>query len=95
MGDLVTLEIEAGVADVRLNRPDKYNALSNEMFAAIGEAGDRLAEEPGLRAVVLSGNGPRSVSMRRTLWHTECSDRLRSPPTFRGRCRSSSPRPIA
>jgi len=58
MGDLVTLEIEAGVADVRLNRPDKYNALSNEMFAAIGEAGDRLAGEPGLRAVVLSGNGP-------------------------------------
>jgi len=58
MGDWVTVEIESGVADVRLNRPDKYNALSSEMFAAIGEAGDRLASEAGLRAVVLSGNGP-------------------------------------
>jgi len=58
MGDLVTIEIEGGVADVRLNRPEKYNALSSEMFEAIGAAGDQLAGEPGLRSVVLSGNGP-------------------------------------
>jgi enoyl-CoA hydratase/carnithine racemase len=57
LGDLVTIEISGGVADVRLNRPDKYNALSREMFAALGEAGERLAGEPGVRAVVLSGNG--------------------------------------
>lgn len=57
MGDLVTIEISGGVADVRLNRPDKYNALSREMFAALGEAGERLAGEAGVRAVVLSGNG--------------------------------------
>ncbi|HEX5068550.1 MAG TPA: crotonase/enoyl-CoA hydratase family protein [Myxococcota bacterium] len=57
MGDLVTIEISGGVADVRLNRPEKYNALSREMFAALGEAGERLAGEPGVRAVVLSGNG--------------------------------------
>ncbi len=58
MGDLVTIEIEGGVADVRLNRPEKYNALSSEMFEAIGAAGDQLTGEPGLRSVVLSGNGP-------------------------------------
>ena len=57
MGDLVTIEIAGGVADVRLNRPDKYNALSREMFAALGEAGERLADDRGVRAVVLSGNG--------------------------------------
>lgn len=57
MGDLVTIELSGGVADVRLNRPDKYNALSREMFAALGEAGERLADDPGVRAVVLSGNG--------------------------------------
>jgi len=50
--------MDGGVADVRLNRPDKYNALSNEMFEAVGEAGHQLSREPGLRAVVLSGNGP-------------------------------------
>jgi enoyl-CoA hydratase/carnithine racemase len=57
LGDLVTIEISGGVADVRLNRPEKYNALSREMFAALGEAGERLGGEPGVRAVVLSGNG--------------------------------------
>jgi enoyl-CoA hydratase/carnithine racemase len=57
MGDLVTIEISGGVADVRMNRPDKYNALSRDMFAALGDAGERLAREPGIRAVVLSGNG--------------------------------------
>jgi enoyl-CoA hydratase/carnithine racemase len=57
MGDLVTIEVEGGVADVRMNRPDKYNALSREMFAALGEAGERLADDRSVRAVVLSGNG--------------------------------------
>jgi len=57
VGDLVTIDLEGGVADVRMNRPDKYNALSREMFAALGEAGDRLADDRSVRAVVLSGNG--------------------------------------
>ena len=58
MSELVTLEIQEGVADVRLNRPDKYNSLSIDMFRAIGEAGEQLMEQPSVRAVVLSGNGP-------------------------------------
>ena len=57
MGDLVTIETKGGVADVRLNRPDKYNALSRDLFAALGEAGERLADDASVRAVVLSGNG--------------------------------------
>ncbi|XOV84381.1 MAG: crotonase/enoyl-CoA hydratase family protein [bacterium] len=55
--ELVTIDIQDGVADVRLNRVDKYNALSPEMFAAIIAAGEQLAETPEVRAVVLSGNG--------------------------------------
>jgi len=55
--ELVTIEQSNGVADVRLNRPDKYNALSPEMFQAIIDAGERLAEAKDVRAVVLSGNG--------------------------------------
>ena len=57
MTDLVTVDIADGVADVRLNRPDKYNALSPELFRAIIDAGERLAEAREVRAVVLSGNG--------------------------------------
>lgn len=55
--ELVTVEIKDGVADVRLNRPEKYNALSAPMFKAIIDTGERLRDEKSLRAVVLSGNG--------------------------------------
>ena len=57
MTDLVTIETKDGVADVRLNRPEKYNALSSDMFQAIIEAGENLAQARDVRAVVLSGNG--------------------------------------
>jgi enoyl-CoA hydratase/carnithine racemase len=57
MNDRVQISIEDGVADVRLVRVDKMNALDDAMFSALIEAGDRLKSEPGLRAVVLSGEG--------------------------------------
>jgi enoyl-CoA hydratase/carnithine racemase len=49
--------MDGGVADVRLNRPDKRNALDGAMFLALAEAGERLKAEPGVRCVVLSGEG--------------------------------------
>ena len=54
----VTVEITDGVADVRLARPEKRNALDGAMFAGLIAAGERLKSEPGVRAVVLSGEGP-------------------------------------
>ena len=54
----VTVTITDGVAEVRLNRPDKRNALDPAMFAGLIAAGERLKSEPGLRAVVLSGAEP-------------------------------------
>jgi enoyl-CoA hydratase/carnithine racemase len=53
----VTVSIDAGVADVRLNRPEKLNALDPPMFDALVETGARLAADPSVRAVVLSGEG--------------------------------------
>lgn len=53
----VTVSVSEGVADVRMNRPDKLNALDQAMFVAIAEAGSRLAADPSVRAVVLSGEG--------------------------------------
>lgn len=57
MNERVTIHIADGIADVRLNRPEKMNALDTEMFEAIIAAGARLGGERGLRAVVLSGEG--------------------------------------
>lgn len=53
----VTIAIEGGIADVRLARPDKLNALDPAMFDAIIDAIDQLGAAAGLRAVVLSGEG--------------------------------------
>src|SRR5271154_3416543 len=57
MNDRVTISIEDGVADVRMVRVDKMNALDNAMFEALVGAGERLKTEKGVRAVVLSGEG--------------------------------------
>lgn len=56
-GDRVTIDISEGVADVRLNRPDKMNAVDGSMFRAIGDAIDTLAADHRVRAVVVSGEG--------------------------------------
>ncbi|MGH8995609.1 MAG: crotonase/enoyl-CoA hydratase family protein [Acidimicrobiales bacterium] len=53
----VVCTIIDGVADVRLNRPEKRNALDNAMFRALVETGERLKEDASVRAVVLSGEG--------------------------------------
>jgi len=57
MSELVKISIENHVADVRFNRPEKYNALSFAMIDAMAGAINRLAKEPGVRAVVISGEG--------------------------------------
>jgi enoyl-CoA hydratase/carnithine racemase len=57
MSDRVTISIEEGVADVRLNRPDKLNAVDVGMFRALVDAGESLKADPSVRAVVLSGEG--------------------------------------
>lgn len=53
----VTVDIENGVADVRLDRADKMNALDPAMFDALAASGRELAADTSVRAVVLSGNG--------------------------------------
>jgi enoyl-CoA hydratase/carnithine racemase len=58
MSDRVSIAIDdEGIADVRLNRPDKLNACDLEMIEALGTAGGQLADNRSLRAVVLSGEG--------------------------------------
>lgn len=57
MNDRIAVTLTDGVADVRLNRPDRKNALDAESFAAIRAAINDLAAMPGLRCVVLSGAG--------------------------------------
>ena len=57
MSDRVRVEQKDGIADVRMTRADKMNAVDLEMFAALVDAGADLARDRSLRAVVLSGEG--------------------------------------
>lgn len=53
----VTLAIDGGVATVRLNRPDRLNALSESMKDRLGDIFLQLAADDAVRVVVLAGNG--------------------------------------
>jgi enoyl-CoA hydratase/carnithine racemase len=57
MEERIRVELEDGVADVRLVRSDKMNALDDAMFSALVETGERLKAQKGVRAVVISGEG--------------------------------------
>lgn len=57
MSDRVTISTSDGVADVRLNRPEKLNALDPAMFRGLADAARELASDRSVRAVVLSGEG--------------------------------------
>ena len=53
----VTISVVDGIADVKMNRADKRNALDNAMFTSLSAAGEYLKKLDGLRVVVLSGDG--------------------------------------
>lgn len=57
MNSRVTISVADGIADVRLARPEKMNALDPAMFRALSATGERFKAEAGLRAIVLSGEG--------------------------------------
>lgn len=57
MADRIRMTITDGVADVRMIRTDKMNALDEAMMLALVETGEKLKTQKGLRAVVLSGEG--------------------------------------
>jgi enoyl-CoA hydratase/carnithine racemase len=54
---LVLLERRGGVAFLTLNRPAQYNALSEQMLAALHGAFEALAADTSVRVVVLGGAG--------------------------------------
>jgi enoyl-CoA hydratase/carnithine racemase len=57
MAERVTIDLTDGVANVKLARPERLNALDDAQFGAIADAIARLEAMPGVRCVVLSGEG--------------------------------------
>src|SRR5689334_3926440 len=55
--ELIDLRIQAGIATLRLNRPDKRNALNDELRNQLADGLERIASDKDVRALVLTGNG--------------------------------------
>ena len=53
----VTVELNAGVALLTLNRPEKRNAIGPELSEALAAAAERCADDPAVRCVLLTGGG--------------------------------------
>lgn len=62
MNDRVNVSFDNGIAQVRLSRGNKHNALDLPMFESLIATGKQLAERKDLRAVVLYGDGPSFCS---------------------------------
>ncbi len=59
--DVVLVEREGAVATVILNRPEKLNALTKEMWCRVGEAFRDLDQDDSLRCIILRGAGDEVV----------------------------------
>jgi enoyl-CoA hydratase/carnithine racemase len=57
LNDRLSINLDGPVAEVMLDRPEKYNALDMRMFEALGEAADSLSNNRSVRAVILHGAG--------------------------------------
>lgn len=62
MSERVSITVQDHVAVVTLTRPEKHNALDGDMFLGIVDAVREVAATPGVRAVVLHGEGPSFCS---------------------------------
>ena len=54
---LIDLQVDAGIATLTLNRPDKRNAMSDAMRAEFIDALEQVAADKAIRALVLTGAG--------------------------------------
>jgi enoyl-CoA hydratase len=53
-------DVRDGVAFVTINRPDKLNALNDQVMAELADAAERIATEDGIKGAILTGAGPKA-----------------------------------
>ena len=56
----IELSAEGNLATVRLNRPDRYNALGSRIVDELGQALERVEGSEQVRAVILTGAGEKA-----------------------------------
>src|SRR5437763_8897331 len=54
------LEIRDAIAFVTINRPDKLNALNDQVVDELADAAERVATEPAIRGAIITGSGTKA-----------------------------------
>ena len=62
MTDSLLIKIDASIAEIKLNRPGKANALDEELWMALGNSFNELSENEAVRVCILSGTGNHFTS---------------------------------
>jgi enoyl-CoA hydratase/carnithine racemase len=75
MSEHVLVEREGGLLTLRLNRPDKMNALTRAMYSQMAEVLDAANEDRAVRAVLITGGAECFTS------GNDVADFLQAPPT--------------
>jgi len=53
-------DVRDGVAFITINRPDKLNALNDQVMAELADAAERIAAAPEIKGAILTGSGPKA-----------------------------------
>src|SRR6266513_6403153 len=53
-------DVHDGIAVVTINRPDKLNALNDQVMGELGQAAERIATESEINGAILTGAGPKA-----------------------------------
>ena len=62
MEDTILVQRDGAIATVVLNRPDKLNALTRQMWVRLGRVFDQLHADDGLRCIVIRGAGTKAFA---------------------------------
>ncbi|HET7249637.1 MAG TPA: enoyl-CoA hydratase-related protein [Gemmatimonadales bacterium] len=58
--ETLLFDIRDGVATVTVNRPDKLNALNDQVMAELGDAAERITTAPEIRGAIITGAGAKA-----------------------------------
>src|SRR2546427_10769429 len=53
-------DVRDGIALITINRPDKLNALNDQVMAELADVAQRLATDDAIRGAILTGAGPKA-----------------------------------